>query len=76
MENDKDEACCGNCRFFKDLGVGKDKVTICAEDSPTVTHVLAPEQGLGGIQLVWKSFSGWPITQEERWCGKHQRVRH
>lgn len=73
---DDGKARCANCRFFNKIGGGNEVFHVCAYNPPHVTHVMAPQQGMGGMELVWKSFSGWPVTQDDRWCGKHERVKH
>lgn len=75
-EKKTDEPCCGNCKFFRDIGVREHRVEICALEGPKVTHVFAPKQTLQGMEFSWQSFSGWPTTMADRWCGKHERVKH
>lgn len=76
---DENQPTCQNCKYWRTIGTGPARADICAYNPPKVTHTFAPHQNPlnpAQMEFVWQTYSGWPLVSGDKWCGKHERVKH
>lgn len=64
------EACCGNCKFWKRVDIGRAD-GFCRRRPPKLLVMLAPHP-TSVNQMIQVADTKFPKLPDTEWCGKHR----